>query len=440
MSNQEITTYLDEGMLPYSFCPGCGHGAIVDQLNAALVKLQLDRRKVVIVTDIGCAGLSDRFFEVNALHGLHGRSLTYATGIKLANPELKVIVLIGDGGCGIGSNHLINAARRNIGVSALVFNNLNYGMTGGQHSVTTPPQAITATTPYGNLERPMDICATAAVNGASFVARTTSFDKNLAKLIVQAIKNEGFSLIDVWELCAAYFAPTNRFNKRVLEETLDLLGFATGILHLDERPEYARAYRDAIASQLGEPALIGQPLEARYAHHLDNRLNFVIAGAAGQKTGTAAAAFARGALLSGLWATQRDDYPVTVRAGHSLSEVIISPQEIRFLGVPRPDVMVVLFEEGLKKVAPRLDRLTEDARLYINVDLLPVQTRARVIPLNLRGKGPKKHWSLMTMAALLRREGIYPLEAFKEAITMNKAYAEENLAAIEAANEVIAGN
>jgi 2-oxoglutarate ferredoxin oxidoreductase subunit beta len=221
MTDREITTYLDEEMLPYSFCPGCGHGTIVDQLNAALVDLQVERRKVVIVTDIGCAGLSDRFFEVNALHGLHGRSLTYATGIKLANPELKVIVLIGDGGCGIGGNHLINAARRNIGVSALVFNNLNYGMTGGEHSATTPPGAITATTRYGNLERPMDICATAAVNGASFVARTTSFDKNLSNLILQAIKNEGFSLIDVWELCAAYFAPTNRFNKRVLEETME---------------------------------------------------------------------------------------------------------------------------------------------------------------------------------------------------------------------------
>jgi 2-oxoglutarate ferredoxin oxidoreductase subunit beta len=437
MTDREITTYLDEEMLPYSFCPGCGHGTIVDQLNAALVELQIERRKVVIVTDIGCAGLSDRFFEVNALHGLHGRSLTYATGIKLANPELKVIVLIGDGGCGIGGNHLINAARRNIGVSALVFNNLNYGMTGGEHSATTPPGAITATTRYGNLERPMDICATAAVNGASFVARTTSFDKNLSNLILQAIKNEGFSLIDVWELCAAYFAPTNRFNKRVLEETMESLGFATGVLHLDERPEYAHAYRTASASQLGQPLLAGQPLEVRFDHRLKNQMSFVIAGAAGQKIGTAATAFARGALLSGLWATQRDDYPVTVRSGHSLSEVILSPQEVRYLGVPRPDVVVALFGEGLKKVAPRLGQLTEQERLYINAELLPVKTRARVIPLNLRGKGRKKHWSLMAMAAVLRQEGVYPLEAFKEAITMNKAFAEENLAAVEAADGVI---
>jgi pyruvate/2-oxoacid:ferredoxin oxidoreductase beta subunit len=136
VNNISHPTYIDEDSLPYPFCPGCGHGAILDHLNAALVQLQLDPRKLVIVTDIGCAGLSDKFFETNAFHGLHGRSVTYATGIKLANPDLKVIVLIGDGGCGIGGNHLIHAARRNIDVTVLVFNNLNYGMTGGEQGLT----------------------------------------------------------------------------------------------------------------------------------------------------------------------------------------------------------------------------------------------------------------------------------------------------------------
>ena len=169
-------------------------------------------------------------------------------------------------------------------------------------------------------------------------------------------------------------------------------------------------------------------------------MSCVIAGAAGQKIGTAATALARGALLSGLWATQRDDYPVTVRSGHSLSEVILSSQEIRYLGVPRPDIVVALFEEGLKKVTPRLNQLTEQERLYINAKLLPVKTRAQVIPLNLRGKGRKKHWSLMAMAAVLRREGVYPLEAFRQAVALNQAYAEENLAAVEAADGVITDN
>ena len=173
----QIQSYLDEETLPYHFCTGCGHGPILDQLDAALVELQLDPKEVVIVSDIGCSGLSDKYFSTNAFHGLHGRSLTYATGIKLANPDLKVIVLIGDGGCGIGGHHLINAARRNIGLTVLVFNNFNYGMTGGEHSVSTPVGANTITTRYGQLEQPMDICETVAVNGAGLAARTTSFDK-----------------------------------------------------------------------------------------------------------------------------------------------------------------------------------------------------------------------------------------------------------------------
>ncbi len=133
----------------YPFCPGCGHGLILNQLNAALMRLELDPRRVVIVSDIGCQGLGDQYFTTHAFHGLHGRSIAYATGIKLADPDLKVIVIMGDGGAGIGGAHLLNAARRNIGLTVLVFNNFNFGMTGGEHSVTTPPGGITATTRDG---------------------------------------------------------------------------------------------------------------------------------------------------------------------------------------------------------------------------------------------------------------------------------------------------
>ena len=102
---------------PYPFCPGCGHGPVLDRLNEALVELQTRPEDVVIVSDIGCSGLSDQYFTTSAFHGLHGRSVTYATGIKLANPGLTVIVIMGDGGTGIGGTHLISAARRNIGIT-----------------------------------------------------------------------------------------------------------------------------------------------------------------------------------------------------------------------------------------------------------------------------------------------------------------------------------
>ena len=328
MSNQAVMTYLDETLLPYFFCPGCGHSLITDHLNATLVKLQLDPHKVVIVTDIGCSGLADKYFTTNAFHGLHGRSVTYATGIKMATPKLKVIVLMGDGGCGIGGHHLINAARRNIGLTVVVFNNFNYGMTGGEHSVTTPPGGLTSSTPFGQLEHPMDICQTVAVNGASFVARTTSFDKGLPDLLVAAIQNEGFSLVDIWELCTAYYVPNNRFSKSLLENTLTSLNFPTGIIHQSTRPEYSQAYRQSVAEEAGKKPMPALPIQPRYKSDLDRRLGIVIAGAAGKKVNSAATLLCRGALLSGLWATQRNDYPVTVKSGHSVSEVILSSQEI----------------------------------------------------------------------------------------------------------------
>ena len=237
------TTYRNER--DYPFCPGCGHGLILNQLNAALVKLGLDPTRVVIVTDIGCQGLGDQYFATHAFHGLHGRSIAYATGIKLADPDLKVIVIMGDGGTGIGGAHLLNAARRNIGLTVLVFNNFNFGMTGGEHSVTTPPGGVTATTRAGNVERPLDLCATVAVNGAGFVWRGTAFDRDLADIIAEAVRSESFALLDIWELCTAYYVPNNEFSRKSLEATRTALGMAAGVLHREERPEYARALRGA---------------------------------------------------------------------------------------------------------------------------------------------------------------------------------------------------
>ncbi|HSB64960.1 MAG TPA: thiamine pyrophosphate-dependent enzyme [Anaerolineales bacterium] len=433
MNEHAIHTYLDESLLPYFYCPGCGHGIISDQLNATLVRLQLDPHKVVIVTDIGCSGLADKYFTTNTFHGLHGRSVTYATGIKLANPELKVIVLMGDGGCGIGGHHLINAARRNIGVSVIVFDNFNYGMTGGEHSVTTPPGGITSSTPFGQLEQPMDICQTVAINGASFVARTTAFDKGMPELLASAIQNEGFSLVDIWELCTAYYVPNNRFSKGLLEKTLEQLKFPTGVFHQAARPEYSHAYRQSLLGEYGKPIMSTRHIQAKYASQLDKRLGIVIAGAAGKKINSSAALFVRGAVLSGLWATQRNDYPVTVKAGHSVSEVILAPREIGYTGIIRPNVMLLLFREGLGVVRSQLETMTEQDVLFVNSELLPVKTQARVVPLDFKQAGgvKKENWTLVALARMLRETEIFPLEALKEAVSGRVEYAEENLKAIE---------
>jgi 2-oxoglutarate ferredoxin oxidoreductase subunit beta len=440
MSDQAFLSYLDESLLPFFFCPGCGHGMITDKLNNALVKLQIDPHNVVIVTDIGCSGLADKYFITHTLHGLHGRSVTYATGIKLANPGLKVIVLMGDGGCGIGGHHLINAARRNIGVTVIVFNNFNYGMTGGEHSVTTPPGGITSSTPLGQLEYPMDICQTVAVNGASFVARTTSFDKGLPDLLVSAIKNECFSLVDIWELCTAYYVPNNRFNKGLLEQTMTELKLPTGVIQQSTRPEYSVAYRQSVASIAGKIPLPARPIQQVYKSKLDRRMGIILAGAAGKKINSAANLFCQAALLSGLWATQRNDYPVTVKSGHSVSEVILAPGEIGYTGISKPDILLLLFKEGLPVVRQQLKAMTEEDCVFVNAELLPVETRARLIPIDFRQSGPfvtkKESWAIIALAKLLCHTEIFPLEAFKQATAGRAEFAEENLRAIEVGEEI----
>ena len=418
---------------PYPFCPGCGHGMINDHLNKALVKLQLDPSQVVLVSDIGCVGLSDQYFTTSAFHGLHGRSVAYASGIKLARPDLKVIVQMGDGGCGIGGTHLINAARRNIGVTVLVFNNFNFGMTGGEHSVTTPTGGVTSTTRGGNLERPLDICATVAVNGASYVYRGTSFDKDLPDRIAEAIQNEGFSLLDIWELCTAYYVPNNDFSRKALMQTITTLQFPTGVIHREERPEYAAELHRTAQEQRGQPPA-PKPVETKFAANLNRKANIVIAGSAGGKVRSSARLLGLAGMLCGLWAAQRDDYPVTVNTGHSVSEIVLSPQEIRYAGVPRPDVLLVVSENGYKKVTHHLPHLTADDWLFVTPEFANVEAgAARKVVLDL-GRVNRKNIALAAIAAALKATGYLPVESLQEAarVGVRQDIAEENLQAIVA--------
>jgi pyruvate/2-oxoacid:ferredoxin oxidoreductase beta subunit len=413
-------TYLDPATLPFPFCPGCGHGTIIEKIDEALVRRGVDPGQLVVVSDIGCSGLSDKYFATNAFHGLHGRSVTYATGIKAANPALEVVVLMGDGGCGIGGHHLINAARRNVGVTVVVFNNLNYGMTGGEHSVSTPPEAVTATTPLGQLERPMDICGTVAVNGASFVARTSTFDPGITDLLVAAMDNDGFSLVDVWELCTAYFAPANKLNRAAVDSTIQGLGFSTGVLVDQPRAEYCAAYRAQHSAIMGQPTLTPSPIATTFAHAMDQPLRMVVAGAAGKKIVSAVASFARAGLSAGLWASQRNDYPVTVKTGHVVSELILSPSEVLYSGVPRPDVVMALFPEGFKKVRGTMESMGPEGIIYLEASLPDVETRARVVRLDLASVEQwgrrKESWALMGLGRFLHDTQPFPPEALEESV------------------------
>ena len=206
--------YLKTEKFPLFWCPGCGNGVVLGAIARAFAELDLTRENTVVVTAIGCWGKADDYVTTNSFHGTHGRALAFGTGIKLANPQLDVVVLMGDGdGVTIGGNHFIHAARRNVDVTAIVVNNLNYGMTGGQYSATTPETRITSTSRLGHIEQGFDICKLAEAAGAPFVARATPFNPvQMKNLIRDGMRKKGFSMIEVIAPCPTHYGKNNGFK------------------------------------------------------------------------------------------------------------------------------------------------------------------------------------------------------------------------------------
>ena len=209
--------YLRVDRLPHIWCPGCGHGIIFKAMLRAIDALQIDNDDVMLVSGIGCASRLPGYADFNTLHTTHGRALPFATGIKVIRPDLNVIVTAGDGDVvAIGGNHFIHTCRRNVDMTVIIFNNSIYGMTGGQVSPTTPFQAFASTAPFGNLSHHFDFVRLAEGAGATFVARATTYHvKLLEKLIRQAIKHKGFSVVEVLEDCPTAYGRRNKFRNPV---------------------------------------------------------------------------------------------------------------------------------------------------------------------------------------------------------------------------------
>jgi 2-oxoglutarate ferredoxin oxidoreductase subunit beta len=199
--------YIRGRKLPHMFCQGCGCGQIMDSLLFAIDQLKVDTKEMVAIGGVGCSSRIPAYLDMYAIHGIHGRTLAYATGIKLAKPELRVIVLTGDGDCAsIGGNHLIHAARRNLDVTVIMANNGVYAMTGGQMAPTTATGLYTTTSPRGNIERPFDICKLVETAGATYVARwTTAHPNGLTQAIKQALTHRGFAFIEVVSQCPTIY-------------------------------------------------------------------------------------------------------------------------------------------------------------------------------------------------------------------------------------------
>lgn len=250
-------TFLRQDKLPHIWCPGCGNGIVINALIRAIEKTEIDPDNVVIVSGIGCSSRANGYMNFCALHTNHGRALPYATGVKMFNPKLKVIVVTGDGDCtSIGGNHFIHACRRNIDITTVVFNNNNYGMTGGQFSPTTPLGGKTKTSVYGSIDTPFDICSLAAAAGATYVARSTVYHVNmLINQIAEGINHQGFSVVEAICDCPTLYG---RLNKKGAAPDM-LLGFKEN------------AVMKAKADTMTEEELKGKIVIGNFAKRVDRK-------------------------------------------------------------------------------------------------------------------------------------------------------------------------
>ncbi len=277
MPSKLIWRHMRIDHLPHIWCAGCGNGTLTRDVVQAIDNLCNDpssgiqREKVVVVSGIGCSSRAAGYMDFNTLHTTHGRAIAFATGIKLANPELTVIVVTGDGDCSaIGGNHLIHACRRNVDLTVVVYNNNIYGMTGGQYSPTTPTGEKGTTAPYGVIDRAFDIAQLAWGAGASYVAKGDTFHvRETTDLIKKGILHKGFSLIDCYSICPTYYGRKNKKGDAVeMLKTQQAQGkplsvyeklpaeereghYPIGILHEDDFQEFTVAYQKIIDKASG---------------------------------------------------------------------------------------------------------------------------------------------------------------------------------------------
>jgi len=234
---------------PHMFCPGCGLGTIMNALYFAVSELNIDLDKLVMVGGIGCTGRIPGYLNIDSMHVTHGRAIPVAVGIKLANPKLEVIAIGGDGDiAGIGGNHLIHAARRNIDIKVIQVTNFNYALTGGQLAPTTPMGAVTTTTPEGNPEYYFDTAHLVAAAGANYVARYSTHDpKGLINGFKKMFEHRGFVFIEVISQCPINFGRRNK-----MRNVLDLLKW------MREHSTFSKEKYEKILNEKGLAFMLGE--------------------------------------------------------------------------------------------------------------------------------------------------------------------------------------
>ncbi|MBI1748790.1 MAG: 2-oxoacid:acceptor oxidoreductase family protein [Acidobacteria bacterium] len=377
------------------WCEGCGLGNLQTIMNRALIKtvgnrlsvdvstqygLEKVQNNIALVSGIGCTSRLPGHFDFNTVHTTHGRSLAFATGLKMARPDLTVALAAGDGDIfAIGGNHFIHAARRNPDLTLIVYDNRSYGMTGAQHSPTSPMGEVGTSVPYGAFEPPFNLVKLALGAGASFVAQgavTTlqEHEKQLEELISAAIAHRGFSFVNVIGTCHTGWGALNRradaFRyRRFLESRVVLLAqweklppseqercFPLGIIRQEEREDLqsSRSYQEAVAKAKAAAGASEELLEDIALEEMDPlteypRTGIRFAGSGGQGVITAGEITLSSALRAGLNGVFTKNYGPEARGGEAYSDVLISRGEIHFPQTESPDVLVALNAETYNK-------------------------------------------------------------------------------------------
>ncbi len=394
---------------PPVFCPGCAHERSLHALDKAFQQLKWEPHEVVVVSDIGCSGLFDVFFATHAFHGLHGRALTYAAGIKLARPHAKVVVVMGDGGVGIGGAHLLAACRRNLDLTLLILNNFNFGMTGGQYSCTTPQGARVASGFLNTLEPPLDVCRTAAAAGAPFVVRRSVYSADLSAKFAEALSYPGFAVVDVWGGCPGRFMKANPLSPKDLDVLVEKAGLWDGPVSGNERAEYGAEY----ARRLGAAAPLWdwKGIEPRVRANLCGRHGAVFLGAAGERVLSAGHLWAMTGVWAGLHVTQKNDYNITVMRGPSIAEVLLSSEPIDYPGIEEPDAVVVLARDGVERMGDVWRELSPRTLVIQSADVPVPEHGGRTVVVDFKKAAVgRKDRAVASLGILARLSGIFQIE------------------------------
>lgn len=404
---------LNKSKMP--FCPGCGHGVCVRSISKALQDLGYGTKDVVIVSDIGCSGLIDPLFDSHTIHGLHGRSSALGLGVSLGlnNPNKKVVVIQGDGGATIGLQHILECARRNVDMTLVVFNNLLYGMTGGQISGLSTNEFKDFKSIDDDSD-PYDVVNLAHQSGAALSVRVNNIS-NFSDVLKEAIATSGFALVELSSLCTSYgMKKVSEFQEFIIPEEKFTNNNPIGI-------SLERNTSSLIKNLKG--------LTPQFVPKIDDRIGVVIAGSAGGGIQSAAKMLAQAGMLAGLHTTMKGEYPITVGTGFSVAEVILSKEPINYSGLEKPNVVIAVTDDGWNKVKNRITTKTEvftDSKINNN-QVSEIK--------DFISKGGKKGAALSALSYWIRKSEVFPIEALLKVVENHK-YASIFQETIKGANEL----